>query len=208
MPELALNWVKPLKTLNRMCQTCGTKTSASGLCGCGTSCCTPWRIAPNCHHCPPPPTPPPCGMRQRDDGTIEQVWHPVHPLIPYLEQNYRSDLAEVGFEYPTCKADQVERKELIDCQNQEIAELLRNIELEVSTCQFGVKNYFKAIAYHLLARLELRILQRLFTSNAHALSSMGKPIDFTKRPRICNTVHGELLEDLKRQTRSVVILGI
>jgi hypothetical protein len=126
--------------------------------------------------------------------------------LPYLWLNHRSELADLGYAYPSRPTTQ--DKEQIDCNNTQLATILKELEVEVSTCTYGVNNYLKAMAYRLLAHLELLELRRLWRSNIAGLSSQGRAADFSKAPSLCNTMYGSLLEKLAVETRGIAIMGI
>ena len=183
------------------CLTCRSSISGT-ICGCGDSHCQPFRATPSCFQCPPKPQPPPCGVRELDDGTTIPVFHPIHPLIPSIRAGYGDYLDFYGY---GCDSEDVD---LAIRNDKELAKRFQQAECLLTTCQYPGDSYLLALQYWVLAKIELIALMQAWQAGLSAVAATGKQPNYTSAPRLKDTEHGAMLEDLEKQGRLFVVMGM
>lgn len=162
------------------CNSCNNSI-IDDVCGCGTSKCKPFSVPYSHETCPPAPPIPPCGYRLLEDGTKVGVWHPIHPLIPRMKEQYPVISG-------SCDNDGYE--------DINLGRYLKISETYANTCRYPGDVYYQALMLRAASLIEYDEALSLYkASKASMIASGSRPLPL---PRLTDTFYGQLLLDLER----------
>jgi hypothetical protein len=172
--------------------SCTGCQSSSLLCGCATDC-APYSVCPGHLKCPPPPPIPPCGCRTCLDGSVEQVWHPVHPLIPMLLECYADSMGLACGEEPDLNR--------IKCDFNLAHQFY-------STCKYSGMDYYTVLCLHVAAIFEQRAAMKEWRSMRIGATSIGKSFNLAM-PGLHDGIFGQMLAKMgKSRKTGIVLIGV